>query len=94
MWSHTTLADGMIKKGKGMGYSLFEVLIGAADRGYCVEIAYDSVFQTYEIKIQERGEEDYSKKFISAELLRNRADPEMAFVQVISEFTGQMAKWI
>lgn len=77
-----------------MGYSLFDVIMGAGDRGYHVEIGYDELIRSYEIKIQKRGEEDYSKKFISKELLRNMADPEMAFVQVISEFTGQMAKWM
>lgn len=77
-----------------MGYSLFDVVKGAADRGYCVEIAYDELTRCYEIKIQKRGEEDYSKKFISSELLRNTVDPEMAFVRVISQFTGQTAKWM
>lgn len=64
---------------------LFDILRKAAYKGCNVTIGYDPVVTAYEVKVQKRGEEDWSKQFVTSNIADNA---ETALILVISQLAG------
>lgn len=64
---------------------LFDILRKAAYKGFNITIGYDQVVTAYEVKVQKRGEEDWSKQFVTPNIANNA---ETALIRVISQLAG------